>query len=123
MCRLFPSSFFYGQGFGPARRHEVVALFGHGFLTKSLWHLAGRFMKFLKGFRGGSTERVYKKETVFVLAFRQRTDEKPSAKTSNNQKDEKKGTGVREPLNRIEQICRTRGGPGASFFGLDQAIV
>ena len=80
-------------------------------------------MKFLKGFRGGSTERVYKKGTVFVLAFRQRTDEKPSAKTRNNQKDEKKGTGVREPLNRIEQICRTNGGPGASFFGLDQAIV
>ena len=78
-------------------------------------------MKFLKGFRGGSTERVYKKETVFVLAFRQRTDEKPSAKTTNNQKDEKKGTGVREPLNRIEQICRTHGGPVASFFGLDQA--
>lgn len=69
----------------------------------------------------GSTERVYKKGTVFVLAFRQRTDEKPSAKTRNNQKDEKKGTGVREPLNRIVQMCRTRGGPGASFFGLDQA--
>ena len=63
---------------------------------------------------------MYKKETVFVLAFRQRTDEKPSAKTTNNQKDEKKGTGVREPLNRIEQICRTHGGPVASFFGLDQ---
>ena len=48
-------------------------------------------MKFLKGFRGGSTERVYKKETVFVLAFRQRTDEKPSAKTTNNQRTKKKG--------------------------------
>ena len=71
----------------------------------------------------GSTERVYKKETVFVLTFRQRTDEKPSAKTTNNQKDEKKGTGGREPLNRIEQMCRTHGGPGAFFLVLIKRVV
>ena len=57
------------------------------------------------------------------MAFRQRTDEKPSAKTTDSQKGEKRVTGVREPLNRIEQMCRTRGGPAASFFALDQGIV
>ena len=75
-------------------------------------------MKFLKGFRGGSTERVYKKETVFVLAFRQRTDEKPSAKTSNNQRTKKKGRACVSHSIESNKYAERTGDPALLFLVL-----
>ena len=66
---------------------------------------------------------MYKKETVFVLAFRQRTDEKPSAKTTNNQKDEKKGRACVSHSIESNKYAERTGDPSLLFLVLIKRVV